>query len=203
MSPVNGTATRSAILELRDERRAMREGHRFLDEKCLLLAGEILRQLARHRELEDRLRRASDTALSSLVAAVARHGLDALQVHLAAPADASSVALQRRALIGVPLFEAKLDLVQPSLDPALDASPEARDCAIRFADLTAVATEIAAVTGNLERLHAEYRRAVRRARALQDVLLPEIDRTLADFVARVDELEQEEAVWMRASRRAP
>jgi V/A-type H+-transporting ATPase subunit D len=203
MSPVSATATRSAILELRDERRAMQEGHRFLDEKCLLLAGEILRQLASHRELEHRRQRASDRAQEALVAAVARHGVDALQVHLVEPADASTVALRRRALIGVPLFDAKLALVRRDAGPALDASPEARDCAIRFADLAAVATELAAITGNLERLHAEYRRAVRRARALQDVLLPEIDRTLADFVARVDELEQEEAVWMRGSRRSP
>ena len=40
--------TRSAVLEMKDERRAMHEGHVFLDEKCLLLAGEILRQLEQH-----------------------------------------------------------------------------------------------------------------------------------------------------------
>ena len=34
--------TRAAVLELKDEQRAMHEGYVFLDEKCLLLAGEIL-----------------------------------------------------------------------------------------------------------------------------------------------------------------
>jgi len=34
--------TRSAVIEMKDERRAMHEGHVFLDEKCLLLAGEML-----------------------------------------------------------------------------------------------------------------------------------------------------------------
>ncbi|MCL4763568.1 MAG: hypothetical protein KJ018_17630, partial [Burkholderiales bacterium] len=42
------TPTRGALLELVDERRAMREGHGFLDEKCLLLAGALLQELARH-----------------------------------------------------------------------------------------------------------------------------------------------------------
>ena len=38
--------TRSVVIEMKDERRAMHEGYVFLDEKCLLLAGEILRELA-------------------------------------------------------------------------------------------------------------------------------------------------------------
>jgi len=48
--------TRSAVIELKDERRAMHEGYVFLDEKCLLLAGEILRELARYGELQRALR---------------------------------------------------------------------------------------------------------------------------------------------------
>ncbi len=41
------TPTRGIALELNDERRAMHEGYVFLDEKCLLLAGEMLRELER------------------------------------------------------------------------------------------------------------------------------------------------------------
>ena len=44
------TPTRSVVLEMKDERRAMHEGYVFLDEKCLLLAGEMLRELARYAE---------------------------------------------------------------------------------------------------------------------------------------------------------
>ena len=44
--------TRSAVIEMKDERRAMHEGHVFLDEKCLLLAGEMLRQLQEHARLK-------------------------------------------------------------------------------------------------------------------------------------------------------
>ena len=38
---------------------------------------------------------------------------------------------------------------------------------------------------------------MRRARALQDVLLPEPDRTLSDIETRLEELEQEDAIAMR------
>ena len=76
-------------------------------------------------------------------------------------------------------------------------SPEAEACRAAFADALATAAELAAVAGNLERLSAEYRRAVRRARALQDVMLPELDRSIGDIEGRLEELEQEDAVWMR------
>ena len=37
--------TRAVVLELKDEQRAMHEGYVFLDEKCLLLAGEMERAM--------------------------------------------------------------------------------------------------------------------------------------------------------------
>jgi V/A-type H+-transporting ATPase subunit D len=58
-------------------------------------------------------------------------------------------------------------------------------------------TRLAAMAGNLERLHREYRRSVRRVRALQDVLLPEVDRTVGEIESRLEELEQDEALWVR------
>jgi hypothetical protein len=35
---------------------------------------------------------------------------------------------------------------------------------------------------------------------LQDVLLPEVDRTLGELEMRLTELEQEDAIWMRHGR---
>ncbi len=34
-------------------------------------------------------------------------------------------------------------------------------------------------------------------RVLQDVMLPELDRDIADIEGRLEEMEQEEAIWMR------
>jgi vacuolar-type H+-ATPase subunit D/Vma8 len=56
---------------------------------------------------------------------------------------------------------------------------------------------MAALAGNLERMYREYRRRVRRVRALQDVLLPEVDATMSEGETRLEELEQDEALWVR------
>ncbi|MGC1818849.1 MAG: V-type ATP synthase subunit D, partial [Casimicrobiaceae bacterium] len=76
-------------------------------------------------------------------------------------------------------------------------SPEAEACRRAFVALVALAARLAAASGNLERLSYEYRRSVRRARALQDVLLPELDQRLQRVETRLEELEQEDAIAMR------
>jgi V/A-type H+-transporting ATPase subunit D len=88
----------------------------------------------------------------------------------------------------------------PTPPPSLAASPELRALRRAFAELLEAAAPIGAVTGNLERLSQEYRRSVRRARALQDVLLPELEREMAAVESALDESERQEALAMRHGR---
>jgi V/A-type H+-transporting ATPase subunit D len=189
--------TRSAVIELKDERRAMHEGYVFLDEKCLLLAGEILRELERYGQLEREFRALYARALAALQGGVGRHGLQGLQVYPAANLVDAKLHITARSLMGVRLQEAQW-LAGAAVSPeSVQPSPEARACQQAFAQLLARSAELAAMAGNLERLSHEYRRSVRRARALQDVMLPELDQSVAEIEGRLEELEQEDAIWMR------
>ena len=199
MSDVN--PTRSVVVEMKDERRAMHEGYVFLDEKCLLLAGEILAELGRYAGLRRAFASAHDAALDALRAAVLRHGLEGLQVYPRADLASVRVGSRTRSLMGVRLQEAGLDGAALPAPPAVDRSPEGEACRRAFAAVLAAAVPLAAASGNLERLSLEYRRSVRRARALQDVMLPELDRSIVDIESRLEELEQEDAVWLRSAAR--
>jgi len=55
------------------------------------------------------------------------------------------------------------------------------------------------MTSNLVRLKDEYQRTSRRARALEDVLLPEIDQTLSQIDAALEEIDKEEIVRVHYS----
>jgi len=189
--------TRSAVIEMKDERRAMHEGYVFLDEKCLLLAGEILRELERHGRLQRDLIALHGAATAALQAAVARHGLQGLQVYPPTDLAQARVRTVARSLMGVRLQEAEWVASPATAAEPVQPSPEAKACRQAFASVLASAVELAAVSGNLERLSLEYRRSVRRARALQDVMLPELDDTIYDIENRLEELEQEDAVCMR------
>jgi V/A-type H+/Na+-transporting ATPase subunit D len=190
--------THSAFLELKEERAGMREGYRFLDEKRLILAGEILAQLHRYEEEMAAFRADYAEAIAALRSAVARHGLEGLEVYPAAARLGGETRLTQRSLLGVTLHAIACEVGEPQPPaPPVDQSPEAEQCRARFHDLLPRAAQLAVLAGNLERMRREYTRTARRARALEDVLLPEIDETLKAVDAALEELEREEAVRVR------
>lgn len=195
------TPTRSLAIQLQDERRTMREGYAFLDEKCLLLAGEMLRELRAYQARVAELASLQAAARAALRGAVARHGLDGLQVYPAAPGR-YALRIERRALLGVAMLDAALEGEAGPAPPAVWPSPEAEACRAAHARVAAQLVRIAAHSTNLARLYADYRKTVRRVRALQDVLLPEVDRALAEIETSLEELEQDEFGFLRRAVRA-
>ncbi|MDV3239828.1 MAG: V-type ATP synthase subunit D [Gammaproteobacteria bacterium] len=190
--------TRTTLLELREERQIMQEGYRFLDEKRLLLAAEILKQLTRYEEHMARFQVHQRQAAELLRAAVVRHGLEALSLYPSAP-PAAPAEPRRYSFLGVQLLESAddTDPPLPETTPAEDPSPQARRCAEVFHRLLLQARDLALLSGNLHRLIDDYRRTERRARALEDVLLPETQEAIRDLEERLDDLDQEEAIRVR------
>jgi len=213
--------THSAYLELKAERAGMHEGYRFLDEKRLILAAEILAALREHEAASARWHAAERDALAALRAAVGRHGLEELSVYPPLPAPDCPSERQTRTVLGVRLEQLPAAAADPDIAgnaratlgtstdtmstnarsqapaPAINPSPEAEHCRRCFAKLPPIALQLAVIDGNLERLRDEYIRTARRARALEDVLLPEIDQDLRSVDTALEELEREEAVRVR------
>jgi V/A-type H+-transporting ATPase subunit D len=175
--------TRASALELADERRLMQQGYEFLDEKRVLLATEMLRQLAEYQRLADALTLERANASRLLAAAVERHGLDNLQVYPVPPEPPKIAEKERTVFLGVPLFAAISVTPAPASPKALDPSPEAIACREAFERLLDLTAKLGMHAGNLHRLAREYRRTDRRAKALENVLLPEVE----DAIKRVDE----------------
>ena len=73
--------TRSAILQMREEHDVVLEAYDFLDEKLLLLAAELLRQLGEYEDLLKQYGRVRERAERMLVATIRRHGLQGAQVY--------------------------------------------------------------------------------------------------------------------------
>ena len=191
------TPSRSAVIALREERKAMQEGYVLLDEKCLLLAGAMLRELRTYETLLAELRALQEEAPAALRDAVTRHGLQGLQCYPALILPGDAVRIRRRALLGIALQDAALEGAPAAVAPPVDPSPEAEICRALHVKMLEKLVALAAHSGNLERLYREYRRTARRARALQDVLLPEVSGMVREFEARLEELEQDEASWAR------
>ncbi len=187
--------TRSAILQMRDEHEVMLEAYDFLDEKRLLLAAEMLRQLGEYEELQKQYDEVRERAEHIMVATVRRHGLQGAQVYPGCYLQDAELDATARTFMGVKLLDTQL-LLPPECGPGLicQPSPEAEQCRLEFLELTRIGAILAGVSGNLHRLLAEYRKTERRARAMENVVIPEMTTRLRDMTSRLEELDQEEIV---------
>lgn len=201
MAERNLTATRITFLELGDERRMVREGHTLLDEKRMLLAAEILSGLRRYRLLRQRWLELLAEARAALAAAVRRHGLDGVVSHPGRPGALGAVSIEGRRLLGLRLAEARLETAEAKceFEPA-ETSPEIDDCARRFGELATLAAEIAGLSASLRALARDYVRTERRARALENVILPEVESDLRFVESQLESIDQEETIRVREAR---
>jgi V/A-type H+-transporting ATPase subunit D len=194
------TATRIALMDLKDEQQLVREGYELLDEKRILLAAEMRRQL----ELLVLLRQECDTLMGELrsrtVAAVNRHGIEELWVYPPLTLSADRLEMTRARLFGLELLTARLqptaqqrDLIEPPVNP----TPEARACADAQLRFLQRAVPLAVSCVNLRRLVRDYVRTERRARAIENVLMPEIESALKTIDERLEGMDQEELARQR------
>jgi len=202
MNATRQAPTRSAVLELKAEQLVVGEAYDFLDEKRLLLAAELLRQLAEYDRLRQELEALRRQAVSALADAVAQHGLQGLSIYPASVIEAVQFDTGTRNFMGVTLADTRLRRANDSAaDASVSPSNEARSCQLAFQKLLQVSSELAGISGNLYRLLVEYRRTERRARALENVILPEIKQALHVMTSHLEELEFEDAVRVRVRSR--
>ena len=86
--------------------------------------------------------------------------------------------------------------------PADTASAEVRACARAYRELLACAVALAACELSLRRLTREYVRTERRTRAIENILLPEIDAAVRLVEELLDGMDQEEFARLRHHRAA-
>jgi V/A-type H+-transporting ATPase subunit D len=202
---VEQAPTRAAVLELRAERAVVEEAYDFLDEKRLLLAAELLQQLSRYEALGSEIRSKTDMAREKLLAAVKRHGLQGLGVYPPRPQASLHIEISARNLMGVKLLETTAIMPEAApqpLPPAANPSAEAVACREVFRELVILGAQQAGVSGNLYRLLAAYLVTERRARALENVILPEIEQLLKQMTAYLEEVDMEDAIRARSVQRS-
>ncbi len=192
-----GSASRAALLALRRERQVIEEGHRFLDEKRVALAHELLRRSREYTTRRAAFLQQAARARAALAAAVARHGLEGLQVYPAQALAAAVPARRETVFLGVRLVADAQPVLSTAADAAESRTLEGERCATLFRELTALAMPLAADAANLLRLMSEYRRTERRVRAIENIVLPEARADERRFESALEELDQEEVLRSR------
>ena len=196
------TPSQSAILQLRDEKEIVFEAYDFLDEKRLLLAAELLEQLKEYEKLYRQFSTRRRVAEEGLKRALKRHGINGLQVYPAENGEETSLVNKRRQFMGVTLVTTQLESQSPTIQqPCCNLSPEAEECKQHFQELLSITASLSGISGNLQRLMVEYEQTERRARALENVVIPEIEETLARMSSQLEEIDQEEVIRLHQRHR--
>ena len=194
------SATRGELLELQDEHGLIREGYEFLDEKRIQLATELLRELERYKASYAEYARLHAEAVVELEGAIREHGLDDLTVYPVTSADSAELEIILERFLAVDILRAQAHLEDAARhSEAVLTSPQVRQCASRFRALIEQSAELAAHSGNLYRLSEEYQRTDRRARALENVLLPQIELEIKSIAEQLESVEQEDAIRVRVT----
>lgn len=206
MNGLDTTPTRTALLELKEERTIVNEAYEFLDEKRLLLAAEILRQLETYKRLETQIETLGREASRQLIAAVGRHGLQGATVYPPLQITDTRLTVSESNFLGVTLTATELQYrlkEENEQSAASNPTTEAQTCRQAFLELTRQSAVLAGISGNLHRLLIEYHLTERRARALENVILPEIEQTLHVIDTRLEELDLEETVRVHLQKKSP
>ncbi|WP_405226559.1 V-type ATP synthase subunit D [Lentisalinibacter sediminis] len=195
------SASRGQLQELRDEQKVVREGFEFLEQKRMLIAAEIMRALRRHQAIDEEFSVGHADAVTALGRAIGFHGLGGVQVYPPRPYEDGSLSFDERRFLDLRLIDAATE--GESVDrsrPAVLPSIEAELCAEAFRALIDGAARMAAIATSIARLLEDYRKTERRARALENVILPEIDETVKDFEDQLEAMDQEDAIRVRMRR---
>ena len=195
------TASRSALLEIKDELRLVKDGYEFLDEKRILLAAEMLRQRDEYRARQQNFMERFLKAAEALVEAAADQGLQGLEVAPQTNLPEAHIERETRAYVGQVLLDARFAPGEPVDGPeAIRPTPQLAAFREAFSELIGSATSMAASGANLARLAHEYRRTERRVRALENIVLPEIHRDIDFMEEHLELVEQEEVIRVRMLR---
>ncbi len=201
MSGPGQAPTRAAVVELKDERVVVNEAYNFLDEKRLLLAAEIIRQIDNYEQVIKSIKKLNLEVRKALGNAIHRHGLDGLSVY--PPADIENIEFQSSKInfMGVTLMTTQLEfseVEQKAVCNAVNPSSEAFMCKHLFSELLKHSAILAGISGNLQRLSVEYRLTERRSKALENVILPQIEHDLKQMEDLLEEMDLEDLIRARS-----
>lgn len=192
------TPTRVALMDLSEERHLAEEGYELLDEKRILLAAAIRRELARLQTLRADCHRLETEARKALNAALKHNGLDELSVYPPLSTHNDRLLGSRSRLLGLQLISVQWQAGATGSQHPVIPSPEATACAGAYRSCIKAFAELAACSVNLRRLTREFVRTERRARAIENILLPEIASSIRTVEEALELLDQEEIARVRS-----
>lgn len=188
-------ATRGNLLRLQDELDRTRRGHDLLDRKREVLTRELLDMIADAQSLDDEARARFKAAHDAIQEARMHMGVDRIEWISLAPSAKVRARVGKRTImaVDVPLVDMEIETVSLPYGPG-DTDVALDEARARWLDVLRLLGQLAETTVTVWRLAMEVRKTQRRVNALEDIVIPRYEATVAYIDGALEEEEREQIV---------
>jgi len=194
--------TRGNLVQARKAFSVARNGKDLLEQKRQVLMMELVGQIESAREIQAALSRIFDTAYGALQRANTSIGIDMVEEIAMAIPKADSLTIRLRSIMGVEIPE--IDAVAKNIRPSysLWQTSGSMDAAFQeFRHVLELLLRLAEVETSVYRLAVQIRRTHRRVNALEKVVIPFYQDSMAAIDAVLEEQDREDFVRMKIAKK--
>lgn len=198
MERLQVSPTKSALIRMREELAFAREGKELLTQKREVLVMELLRLQDDAQQAREELDRQLAEAYRAFGAASLQSGCDGLARLAAASPEPPQLQIRERSVMGVVVPIVSKTQVEWAPRYGLGAAPLAADHAGRLLfEVVAKLLEVAELETAIYRLASETRRTLHRERALENLFIPQYQRTVKFIQESLEEKDRETHFQMK------
>ena len=190
--------TKSNMMKLQNSLRISKQGHELLDKKKIILTREIEKYQKKHIELEKELFDMMEEGKNLIKAVNIDIGIEkfakiAEQVSIDDYIDIKNVSLMG---VDIPSAVHKQEQIKRTYD-FYNTTDKVDEAMLFFNKIQEKLIEYAIIDNTINRLKIATEKARKRANALQNIVIPEMENNLIAIVDQLDEREREEFVRLK------
>lgn len=193
----NTIPTKGNLMAARRSRILAENGWQLMDKKRNILIRELMDLIDEADALQSRIDSTFHAAYEALRAArVSLGGLEGLAAH--GEVD-ESVRLRWRSIMGVEIPTVTADAVDASELPyaLIDTDSELDKAYFRFTEVKSMLAQMAEIETTVYRLAFAIQKSQKRANALQNIVIPDLEKDISRICEALEEKEREEFVRLK------
>lgn len=190
--------TKSNMMKLQNSLRISRQGHELLDNKKIILTREIDKYKRKHEELEKELFDMMEIGRELIKAVNIDIGVEKF-AKIADQVDVDDyIDIKNITLMGVEIPSAvhKQEQVKRTYE-FYNTTNKVDEAMIHFNKIQEKLIEYAIQDTTIKRLKTASEKARKRANALQNVIIPEMEKNLKEIIDQLDERDREEFATLK------
>jgi V/A-type H+/Na+-transporting ATPase subunit D len=201
MAKLNAAPTKSNLLTLKRQLAFAEEGYDLLEQKRQILVSELMKRLARVRQIHTAVEDVLHRAHEALTEAQLDIGTDAIDRASLGVHAQHEVKLSIQHLMGMKIFRIVVQSSAASAQFGVGGTSANTDIAMsRFVEALPLLGELAEIENAVLRLSSELRKTQRRCNALSKIFMPTYRETIGYIIGTLEERERESFVILKMIR---